>query len=524
MKTGARNTKMTGLNNSTFSQRFVSGVALLVATLGLIPSSAQSPVPRLTERKADNPSLPQTTGYPYSVKSVAFSPNGRLLATGSVVTIKLWEVETGAEVHTLRGHTDWVWGVAFSPDGRLLASASLDHTAKIWEIETGKEIRTLHTSAQVWSVAFSPDGRLLVTGDGSPWPNPKRPKGGFAQIKGWEVATGRELFSIKGDKIGVYDVAFSPDGKWLVSAGYDMKVRLWEVATGRERRTMKGHKGIVHSVAFSPDGQFVASASADRTVRLWDVPKGRKLRTFGPTSPKASLFGGELAISPDGQWLASSGWDSPLNLWDLATGRLRSTFPGSEDMGINSVAFSPDGRWLVLGSGRDDNRIRLWNVRTGDNPLSWIHSFQWTLGIVNVQRSATPPAGYWGTAALKPGFQYCLVTIELKNLAEGRLRFEIPKYNIALRDQSGEEFRVKDVGWEGKESLPALADRGSTYSIKWGDLFTFRVVSGKYDYFIRPGKAMIFSFVFQVPETIADDQLQLRFLNAPPIPITSAAE
>ncbi|KAE9394627.1 hypothetical protein BT96DRAFT_886390 [Gymnopus androsaceus JB14] len=287
-------------------------------------------------------------GHTDSVLSAAFSPDGTQIVSGSYdKSVRIWDASTGKEMHKLEGHTDSVSSVAFSPDGTQIVSGSYDQSVRIWDASTGKEMHKLegHTHS-VSSVAFSPDGTQIVSGSYD------------KSVRIWDASTGKEMHKLEGHTDSVLSVAFSPDGTQIVSGSYDQSVRIWDASTGKEMHKLEGHTDSVSSVAFSPDGTQIVSGSYDQSVRIWDASTGKEMHKLeGHTSWVSSV-----AFSPDGTQIVSGSYDQSVRIWDASTGKEMHKLEGHTHL-VNSVAFSPDGTQIVSGS--DDQSVRIWDASTG---------------------------------------------------------------------------------------------------------------------------------------------------------------
>ncbi|KAF5336450.1 hypothetical protein D9611_006661 [Ephemerocybe angulata] len=300
---------------------------------------------------------PQATlmEHPDCVNFVAFSPNGRYIASASNDgAIRIWDSQTGMPVsEPLQGHTDIVWAVAYSPDGRYIASGSADKTIRLWDAQTGLPVlqpSTGHTGT-VCAVAYSPDGKYIVSGSADD------------TLRVWDAQTGRAVFGpITGHTDIVRSVAYSTDGKHIVSGSFDSTVRIWDACTGQATvGPMTGHTYKVNSVAFSPDGKFVVSCSNDKTVQIWDAQTGEAAseRLEGHTSAVVSV-----AYSPDGKCIATGSVDNTIRFWDAQMDRPASDSAAGHSAAIRAVAYSPDGKYLASGS--EDGTVRVWDAQTGD--------------------------------------------------------------------------------------------------------------------------------------------------------------
>jgi WD40 repeat protein len=368
-------------------------------------------------------------GHSASVTSVAFSPDGNYVLTGSKDhLVKLWDIFTGRELQTLKGHSDVITSVAFTPDGRFVISSSWDKTIRLWDLHSGSEIRTFDKHRyKINAMVLSPDGNLAIAAceDNS--------------IIIWRVSSGRIINKIKGhdflqdygkntplsrdiadvqvivretySKIRqkqrvkrkksyysrhfgpVMSVAISPNNRSVLSGGLDSKLILQDLHPGGfGSKSFTDNASEVLSTAFSPNGRYALSGNKNHTLSLWKIPDGRHQMLFvGHTDRVTSV-----AFSPNGQFVLSGSHDQTMRLWQVSDGREIRSFNGHASK-INAVAFSPDGRYAI--SGGDDHIVKLWEVATGRE----LRSFRGRSSVVS-SVSVSPD----GRLALSANFDHSL--------------------------------------------------------------------------------------------------------------------
>ena len=350
---------------------------------------------------AQKPELIVQTGHTNAVTSVAFSPDGKFIASGSLDwSTKIWDAGSGKELRTYTSTN--IFSVAFSPDGRMLASAGSDTVVHVYDITNNTKIGSIHGDNMVQGLVFNPDGSILATGHGYPlwYKEMTNIETADCAVRLWDTKTFTLIKEFTGHSQLVTSIAFSSDGKHAASASEDSTVRIWDIESGEELFRMAEHRGAVNQICYSPDGLLIASAGEDSTVRLFYVANGKEIIAMKSSDGAVKtikfclggrfiatgaqngairlwdLWSGDISetlgvhddavtsvdVSQDGKWLVSGSWDQTIKMWDLDDFTERTTFKGYAE-GSHSVAVDQSGKFLACGS--NDHSVKIWNLESG---------------------------------------------------------------------------------------------------------------------------------------------------------------
>jgi WD40 repeat protein len=303
----------------------------------------------------------------WNVDAVTYSPDGKYIATGNALgQIKLWDASpvNGYKSKEIPAQQQEISGLAFSPDGTRIATADgsyINPIPNIWPLAGGSPLKlisadnALHPDRNISSIAFSPDGKDLISG----MFEPKN-----CTVIFWDAVSGEQIKTLDDpyckdhEKKVIFDVAYSPDGKYVAAAEGEKRAVIWDLQTGEITHELSVGENFVYSVAFSPDGKLLAAGNEDMLTTIWDVSTGSKLKTLeGHTGWVQAL-----AFSSDGKQLLTGSADSKAILWNLEKGTEIFTLAGHA-AGVNKVAFSPDGKLIATAS--DDGTAKIWDADSG---------------------------------------------------------------------------------------------------------------------------------------------------------------
>ena len=288
-------------------------------------------------------------GHTATVNCLAFSADGKRAASaGDDRTIRIWEIPGGKELACLKGDSEEIYAIAYSRDGQFLLSAGADRLMRLWDLRTGNEVRVFkgHTDI-IRTLAFSPDGKKAVSG------------GDDRSLRIWDIGSGKEIAALVGHTDAVTNVVWTKHG--VLSGSRDATVRFWNAAQKKQIARLEGHAGAVHSVALSPDGTTAVSGGNDKTVRLWNLATGKELHSFkGHENAVIQVdfaADGRVVNSSSGQHLNT---ERTWRRWDLVKRLERGSRFLGPDYRFGCAAFSPDGRYIIVGGPNGFVQLRSW--------------------------------------------------------------------------------------------------------------------------------------------------------------------
>jgi len=355
-----------------------------------------------------------TERHPHLIGGMYFGAKGRWIATGAWDSaIRIWDASNGRLMHVIKGHVHRIRVTAQSHDGRWLAFTGLDHVVRLWNLRTGQEIRTLpqQPGDDWYALAFSPDGNFLAGA-------------GMRSFRIWNLETGRSR-TVAADTGVINALAFNADGT-LLAAGSDDALKVWDVATGQVARDLRHADPGAHALEFSRSGALLASANKDESASVWEVSTGKELHVFSmrepgegkptvgdsPTALDALAFllnyrtVDSIAFSADGRTLFTAAHVKGVIAWDVATGEKVNAFKAKTWNGSLKLALSPDGRLLLAGN--EDGAINVWDVGA------------------ERELAALPAPGYTVFSMLFHNSGCCVITagldgiVHIRDIADGR--------------------------------------------------------------------------------------------------------
>ncbi len=320
-------------------------------TVAAMPSHALAVPPPPTEESIPSGKSGPSQQFQHRIsrRAVVVGLTGLVVAGSSLVWLARSHLQSAPTtpkslLSTYQGHSGGVDSVAWSPDGKYIASGSTDGTVRVWEVATGNtKVTYSGLSDDVFFVAWSPDSKYIASGSRD------------HTVQVWDASSNSNLFIYRGHSAAVRSVSWSPDGWRIASASVDKTVQVWNAVDGSHVFTFRGHSDAVTSAVWSSSGRYIASGSWDHTVQIWEATTGNTKVTYSGHSNVVK----SVAWSPDGKQIASGGYDMTVQVWEAATGNTKVTYSG--DFGaVDSVIWSPDGKYIASGSG--DGIVRVWQA------------------------------------------------------------------------------------------------------------------------------------------------------------------